>query len=47
MKETKNVFIKVRVTETERKNIQEYAEKHNITVSELIRLAIYSKMGGK
>lgn len=47
MKETKNTFIKVRVTETERAQIQEYAKAHNFTVSELIRAAIYRVMGGK
>lgn len=46
MKETKNTFIKVRVTETERKQIQEYAQAHNMTVSDLIRSAIYRVMGG-
>lgn len=46
MKETKNAFIKVRVTEAERAQIQEYAKAHNMTVSDLIRTAVYRVIGG-
>lgn len=37
MNETKNVFFKIRLTPTEKKLLEEYAEKHNITMSEAIK----------
>lgn len=45
MKETKDVFIKVRVSEAERAMIKEYAAAHNLTISELIRMSIARTMG--
>lgn len=45
MKETKDVFLKVRVTEAERAMIKEYAAAHSMTVSELIRMSIARTMG--
>ena len=45
MKEVKDVFIKVRTTEAERALIKEYAAAHNVTVSELIRMAVARMMG--
>lgn len=47
MKETKNKFIKVRVTEKEQEQITEYAAAHNITISEMIRAALARMIGGK
>ena len=41
MKENKTVFIKVRVTETERQQMQEFAAAHGTTMSELIRSSVY------
>lgn len=47
MKERKDVFIKVRVTESERELMKEYAAAHNLTVSELIRMSVARTMGEK
>lgn len=46
MKETKNTFIKARVTQTEQERLQNYAKAHNMTMSELIRMALYRVIGG-
>lgn len=44
MKETKNEFIKVRVSSSEKEQIKSYCENHNITISELIRMACLNKI---
>lgn len=36
MKETKNTTIQIRLTPTEKEAIREYAEKHQMTMSEAI-----------
>lgn len=46
MKENKDSQIKVRLTQTERKAVQEYAAAHNLTISELVRQALYRMLGG-
>ena len=40
MKEVKDQFIKVRITKSEKEKIISYCEKHDTTVSELIRRAL-------
>ena len=40
MKEIKDKKIDFRVSATEKERIKEYAEKHNIKVGELIRVAL-------
>lgn len=40
MKEIKNEVLKLRISATEKEKIKEYAEVHDMTVSELIRKAI-------
>lgn len=40
MKEIKNQVLKLRISATEKEKIKEYAEAHDMTVSELIRKAI-------
>lgn len=37
MKDNKNYFLKVRVTKEERDLVKEYCEKHDVTISDLIR----------
>lgn len=37
MDETKNVFFKMRLTPTEKKKLEEYAEKHKTTMSDAIK----------
>lgn len=44
IKETKTVKIEIRLTPNEKKLIKEYAEAHDITVSELIRNLCLSKI---
>ena len=44
MKENRDVYIKVRMTETERQQLQEYAAAHGITMSALIRVLISNKI---
>ena len=39
-KEIKDCFIKVRITKSEREQIDAYCEKHDLTISELVRLAL-------
>ena len=40
MKEIKNEVLKLRIPAAEKEKIKEYAEAHDMTVSELIRKAI-------
>lgn len=40
MREVKDCFIKVRVSKSEKEKITAYCEKHDLTVSELIRRAL-------
>lgn len=40
MKEVKNDIIKMRVSASEKEIIKQYALKYNITISELLRLAL-------
>lgn len=37
MNETKNVFFKIRLTPTEKQQLEEYANNRNITMSEAIK----------
>ena len=46
MKENKDFQIKVRLTQTERRAVQEYAAAHNLSISELVRQALYRYLGG-
>lgn len=41
MQKQKNTTITFRVTETERKNIKEEAEKFNLTISDYVRLRVF------
>ena len=47
MKENKDYQLKVRLTQTERQQLVEYAAAHNMTMSELVRLALNRVLGGK
>lgn len=40
-KEIKEVFFKIRLTPREKEQLQEYAEKHNLTMSEAVRKLCY------
>jgi antitoxin component of RelBE/YafQ-DinJ toxin-antitoxin module len=40
LKETKETYLKMRVTTKEKERVKEYAEAHNMTVSELMRMAL-------
>lgn len=44
MKEVKDTFIKVRCTKAESEMIKEFAQAHDITVSDLIRLGLQKIM---
>lgn len=46
MFENKDIQIKVRVTPTEKEQIMEYCEKHQLTISQFLREAIYNKLSG-
>jgi hypothetical protein len=37
MNETKTVFFKIRLTPTEKRKLEEYAEEHKTTMSEAIK----------
>lgn len=39
MKEIKNTKIELRITQQDKEKIKEYADKHNMTMSEFIRFA--------
>lgn len=40
MKEIKNEVLKLRISATEKEKFKEYAEEHDMTLSELIRAAV-------
>ena len=40
LKETKETYLKMRVTTKEKERVKEYAEAHDMTVSELMRMAL-------
>lgn len=44
MKENKDYQIKVRLTATEKDAVNNYCEKHGMTVSEFLRTAIENKL---
>lgn len=44
MKENKSVRIEIRLTPREKELIKEYACAHDISVSELVRMALLSKI---
>ena len=44
LKENKNYQIKVRLTATEKEAVNNYCEKHGMTVSEFLRAAIENKL---
>ena len=44
MKETKNLTIEFRLTAKEKELIKEYAQAHNISVSEFIRITCLNKI---
>ena len=43
-KENKDCFVKVRVTKSERDQIEAYCEKHDLSISEFMRLAIETRL---
>lgn len=45
-KETKDCHVKVRITPTERKAIEEYCEQHDLKISEFMRIAFTRVLGG-
>lgn len=45
MKENKEYQLKVRLTLAERDLVKEYAAAHNMTISELVRMALDRVMG--
>lgn len=45
MKENRNYQLKVRLTNSEKEKLVEYAAAHNITISDLVRAAIIRFMG--
>lgn len=47
MKERRNQKIEIRFTEREKQELQDYAAAHDITVSELVRMALYKVMAQK
>lgn len=46
-KDRKDYQVKVRLTQEERILVQEYAENNNLTMSEVVRQALYRMIGGK
>ena len=46
MKETKTTKIDIRLTETEKAQLKQFAAERNLTVSELIRMALNQIYGG-
>lgn len=47
IKENRDYQLKVRLTNSEKENVINYAAAHNITISELVRAAIQRYLGGK
>ena len=39
-KENKDCYVRVRITKSERDQIEAYSEKHDLSISEFMRLAI-------
>ena len=46
MRDNKSKKLDVRVTESEKELIKKYAEERNLTISELVRLALTQIIGG-
>ena len=46
-KVNKECSVRVRITKKEYETITDYCDKHEITISEFMRSAIYLKLGGK
>jgi antitoxin component of RelBE/YafQ-DinJ toxin-antitoxin module len=46
IKEIKDTFIKIRITPSQKQEIQDYCDKYGLTVSEFIRTACMSKIEG-
>ena len=46
MKETRDYQFKVRLTETERQKLFDYAAAHNMKISDVVRQALYRVLGG-
>lgn len=44
MKENKDYQVKVRITKREKEKINAYCEKHSLTISEFIRIAVNNQM---
>ena len=44
MKEKREYQLKVRLTETEKEQLQNYAAAHNVSLSELVRKLIYAEL---
>lgn len=47
MRENKDYQLKVRLTQAEKNALQKYAGEHNLTISEVVRQALYRIVGGK
>lgn len=47
MKENKTVQVKCRLTESQKKRLEEYCLMNELNISEAIRLAIEELLGGK
>lgn len=43
-KENKDCFVKVRITKSERDQIETYCEKYDLSISEFMRLAIEKQL---
>ena len=46
MKENKDFQLKVRLTKSEREILVQFAEKHSLTMSEVVRAALEKMIGG-
>ena len=44
--ERKTVAINIRITERERESLEEYAEEHDMTISEVIRMSFKLLLSG-
>lgn len=45
MKEKREYQLKVRLTNSEKEQLADYAASHNMSISELVRMALYRAMG--
>ena len=43
-KENKDCYVRVRITKSEREQIEAYCDKYNLSISEFMRLAIEKSM---